>query len=61
VGLRAVPRTSAVGRLRGTDNIVTLHTHFYEERPLVISGPGAGPQVTAAGVFGDILRLADSA
>jgi homoserine dehydrogenase len=58
VGLRAVPRLSAVGRLRGTDNILTVHTRFYGERPLVISGPGAGPDVTAAGVFGDLLRLA---
>jgi len=58
VGLREVPRLSAVGRLRGTDNILTARTRFYGERPLVISGPGAGPDVTAAGVFGDLLRLA---
>ncbi|HKC75438.1 MAG TPA: homoserine dehydrogenase [Chloroflexota bacterium] len=58
VGLRAVPRLSAVGRLRGTDNILTMHTRFYGERPLVISGPGAGPDVTAAGIVGDLLRLA---
>jgi homoserine dehydrogenase len=58
VGLREVPRLSAVGRLRGTDNILTVHTRFYGERPLVISGPGAGPEVTAAGIFGDLLRLA---
>ena len=57
VGLRAVPRLSAVGRLRGTDNILTVRTRFYDERPLVISGPGAGPDVTASGVFGDLLRL----
>ncbi len=61
VGLRAVPRSSAVGRLRGPDNIVTLHTRYYTERPLVISGPGAGPEVTAAGVLGDMLRLAGTA
>jgi homoserine dehydrogenase len=50
-----------VGRLRGPDNIVTLHTRYYTERPLVISGPGAGPEVTAAGVLGDMLRLAGTA
>lgn len=61
VGLREVPRSSAVGRLRGTDNIATARTRFYDERPLVISGPGAGPEVTAAGIFGDLLRLAGSA
>jgi aspartokinase/homoserine dehydrogenase 1 len=59
VGLRDVPRVSAVGRLRGSDNILTIRTRFYDERPLTISGPGAGPEVTAAGVFGDLLRLAD--
>lgn len=58
VGLREVPRISAVGRLRGSDNILTARTRFYDERPLTISGPGAGPDVTAAGVFGDLLRLA---
>jgi homoserine dehydrogenase len=58
VGLREVPRSSTVGRLRGSDNIVTARTRFYDDRPLVISGPGAGPDVTAAGIFGDILRLA---
>lgn len=58
VGLREVPRLSAVGRLRGSDNIITVRTRFYDDRPFVISGPGAGPDVTAAGVFGDLLRLA---
>jgi len=58
VGLREAPRVSAVGRLRGTDNILIARTRFYDERPLNISGPGAGPEVTAAGVFGDLLRLA---
>ena len=57
VGLREVTRASAVGRLRGTDNVVNVRTRFYD-RPLVVSGPGAGPLVTAAGVFGDLLRLA---
>jgi len=57
VGLREVPRASAVGRLHGADNILTAYTRFYDERPLIISGPGAGPNVTAAGVFADLLRL----
>jgi len=60
VGLREVPRSSAAGRLRGTDNLVTLRTSFYDERPLTVSGRGAGPAVTSAGVFGDLLRLAIS-
>jgi len=57
VGLREVPRLSALGRLHGSDNILTAYTRFYDERPLIISGPGAGPEVTAAGVFADLLRL----
>lgn len=61
VGLREVPRSSAVGRLRGSDNIMTARTHFYDDRPLVIAGPGAGPDVTAAGIVGDLLRLAGAA
>lgn len=61
VGLREVPRVSAVGRLRGTDNIMTARTRYYDDRPLIISGPGAGPEVTAAGIFGDLLHLAHSA
>ena len=43
--------------LHGTDNQFTFTTLRYRERPLVITGPGAGPAVTAAGVFNDLLRL----
>ncbi len=57
VGLKEIPRNTAIGRLRGTDNIITVRTHYYDERPLIIAGPGAGANVTAAGVFGDVLRL----
>ncbi len=57
VGLMAVPQDSPLGALRGPANYVALHTARYDELPLVISGPGAGPEVTAAGVLGDIIRL----
>ncbi len=40
-----------------TDNIVKFVTARYSENPLIVQGPGAGPEVTAAGVFADILRL----
>ena len=43
---------------RGTDNAVRFVTARYRERPLVVQGPGAGPEVTAAGVFSDLLRVA---
>jgi aspartokinase/homoserine dehydrogenase 1 len=46
-----------LGRLSGSDNMVIFTTERYHTRPLVIQGPGAGPEVTAAGVFSDLLRL----
>jgi homoserine dehydrogenase len=58
VGLTAVPRDSSLGTLRGPANHIALHTQRYATIPLVIAGPGAGPAVTAAGVMGDIIRLA---
>jgi homoserine dehydrogenase len=60
VGLMAVPQDSPLGALRGPANYVALHTARYNELPLVISGPGAGPEVTAAGVMGDIVKLGGS-
>ncbi|HEU4996507.1 MAG TPA: cystathionine gamma-synthase [Gemmatimonadaceae bacterium] len=57
VGLVPVRLTDSLGTLHGTDNQFTFITRRYNERPLVITGPGAGPAVTAAGVFNDLLRL----
>ncbi len=45
-------------RLNGTDNIIAFKTKRYSENPLIVQGPGAGPEVTAAGIFADLLRLA---
>ena len=58
VGLVEVPQSDPLGSLHGTDNQFTFRTARYDEQPLVIRGPGAGPAVTAAGVFNDLLRLA---
>jgi len=58
VSLVAVPLTSPFAALKGTDNQVVFTTMRYRENPLVITGPGAGPQVTAAGVVNDVLKLA---
>jgi aspartokinase/homoserine dehydrogenase 1 len=58
VSLVAVPLTSPFAALKGTDNQVVFTTTRYRENPLVITGPGAGPQVTAAGVVNDVLKLA---
>lgn len=56
VGLQAVDRSSPFFGLKGTDNQVAFTTTRYRKNPLVITGPGAGPAVTAAGVLNDMLR-----
>lgn len=58
VGPTAVPLDSPAGRLKGTDNLIVFASERYESRPLVVMGPGAGVDVTAMGVLGDILRIA---
>jgi len=57
VGLQVVDATSPFAALRGTDNQVAFTTTRYRTNPLVITGPGAGPAVTAAGVLNDVLEL----
>jgi aspartokinase/homoserine dehydrogenase 1 len=47
--------------LSGSDNIILLTTERYHDRPMVIRGPGAGAEVTAAGVFADIIRIGNYA
>jgi homoserine dehydrogenase len=58
VSLQAVPADSPLARIRSSDSIVVFYTARYAENPLTISGRGAGPEVTAAGVLGDILDIA---
>ena len=60
VGVVALPDTHACCHTRLTDNLVQFTTERYADNPLVVQGPGAGPQVTAAGVFGDVLAIAHS-
>jgi len=57
VGLFGAPLGGSLASLEGTDNIFVFTTARYRERPLVVSGPGAGAAVTAAGVLGDLLRM----
>jgi aspartokinase/homoserine dehydrogenase 1 len=57
VALKLLDSDHPFSRLEGTDNMLIFHTKRYHERPLVIQGPGAGAEVTAAGVFADLLRL----
>ncbi len=58
VALEALPETHGFAHLALTDNVVAFTTNRYRENPLIVQGPGAGPEVTAAGVFADLLRLA---
>ena len=58
VGLVEVPATHPAARLYGTDNQFALTTTRYHSQPLVIQGPGAGPEVTAQALLGDVLALA---
>jgi len=58
VGLRPVPAGSPLASIKGSDNQLVFTTARYKANPLVIRGPGAGAEVTAAGVLNDILRLA---
>ena len=59
VSLVSVPRNSALGQVKGADSIFEIYTESYGDNPIVIQGAGAGASVTARGVFGDILRLAE--
>lgn len=45
--------------LSGSDNIISYHTARYKERPLVVKGPGAGAEVTAAGVFAELFSISN--
>ncbi len=57
-GLCAYPLEHPFASLTGSDNIVSFQTARYNTQPMIVRGPGAGPEVTAAGVFADLLRLA---
>ncbi len=57
VSLASVNNQHPFYSLSGSDNIILLTTERYQERPMVIRGPGAGATVTAAGVFADIIRI----
>ena len=58
VGLDTVDANSTFSHINLTDNVVEFVTDRYSTNPLVVQGPGAGPAVTAGGVFADLLRLA---
>jgi aspartokinase/homoserine dehydrogenase 1 len=57
VGLVELPKSHPFANIALTDNIVRFQTARYDQNPLIVQGPGAGPAVTAGGVFGDLLRV----
>ena len=60
VGVETVDSGSPLYNLHGTDNLILFRTDFYDEQPMVIQGPGAGPEVTASGLLVDILKIRES-
>ena len=56
VSIEEVPRSKPLGAVRDGENALVIHTHYYQPIPMVLRGYGAGAAVTAAGVFGDLLR-----
>ena len=59
VGLQEIPSNHSFYELEGSNNIVTLTTKRYKEYPMLIQGFGAGASVTAAGVFANVLSIAN--
>lgn len=58
IGIKEVAADSPLGGLKGTDNLIQIFTKRYADSPIVIQGPGAGRDVTAAGVLADIIAIA---
>ena len=59
VSLQAVDSSHPFFPLQANDNIIAFKSAYYNNRPLVVQGPGAGAEVTAGGVFADILKIAE--
>jgi bifunctional aspartokinase / homoserine dehydrogenase 1 len=58
VGLKEIPVGHDFYNLSGSDNIVLFYTDRYKDQPLIVKGAGAGGEVTASGIFADIIRIA---
>ena len=58
VGLKEIPSGHDFYNLSGSDNIVLFYTDRYKDQPLIVKGAGAGGEVTASGIFADIIRIA---
>ncbi|SDG58142.1 bifunctional aspartate kinase/homoserine dehydrogenase I [Psychroflexus sediminis] len=59
VGLKEIPQGHPFYNLEGKDNIVMFYSHRYPEQPIIVKGAGAGADVTASGLFADIIRVSN--
>ena len=57
VGLQQIESNHDFYNLEGSDNIILFYTTHYKNQPLIVKGAGAGAEVTASGIFGDIIRI----
>ena len=57
VGLQEIPEGHDFYNLEGSDNIILFYTNRYINQPLIVKGAGAGAEVTASGIFADIIRI----
>ena len=57
IGVRAVPKSSPLATLKGTDNQLSIYSSYYTESPIIIQGPGAGKEVTAQALLNDIRQI----
>lgn len=57
ISLLSIENTHPFYNLTGSDNMIVFTTERYKHNPLVIKGPGAGAEVTAAGVFAELISL----
>lgn len=60
VGLKEIPEGHPFYNLKGKDNIVMFYTKRYPEQPMIIKGAGAGADVTASGLFADVIKIASN-
>ncbi|PQV47761.1 aspartate kinase [Jejuia pallidilutea] len=60
VSLQEIPKGHPFYNLEGSDNIVMFYTERYSQQPMIIKGAGAGADVTASGLFADIIRLGNN-